>query len=220
MSDFQVEAKDSFDSAESVAADLVEEVISKSSGSSEFEGNLEEALHAKEQGNAHYRDKEYDAAIDSYSRAIQMCPKDERNKENLVRTLTQRHIHILTSLNSHESILGPTQAIFYGNRAACYSSIDATDLAIEDCTHALELKPEYVKVLMRRSQLYEKAEKLDEALADAKKTQEQEPTYPKIAKTVQRLEAASKEKFDKLKDEAMGILPHSYLLSSTYQELT
>ena len=53
--------------------------------------------------------------------------------------------------------------------------------------HALELNPEYVKVLMRRSQLYEKVEKWDEALSDAKKIQEVEPNYPKIAKTVQRL---------------------------------
>lgn len=96
------------------------------------------------------------------------------------------------------------QAIFYGNRAACFSSIDATDQAIEDCRHALELNPEYVKVLMRRSQLYEKVEKWDEALADAKKIQEVEPSYPKISKTVQRLEAICKEKFDKLKDEALG----------------
>jgi hypothetical protein len=37
--------------------------------------------------------------------------------------------------------------------------------AAADCTAALELKPKYVKVLLRRCAAFEKLDKLDEALA-------------------------------------------------------
>jgi tetratricopeptide (TPR) repeat protein len=105
------------------------------------------------------------------------------------------------------------QAIFYGNRAACYSNMGEFELAVDDCNHALELTPEYVKVLIRRSQAYEKLEKLDEALADAKKIQEIDTQYPKISSLVKRLEFSVQEKNNKLKDEALGtvlLYPASY----------
>lgn len=40
---------------------------------------------------------------------------------------------------------------------------------------------DYVKVLMRRCQAYEKTNKIDEALADAKKVQELDSSYPKVS---------------------------------------
>lgn len=97
-------------------------------------------------------------------------------------------------------------AIFFGNRAACYATMGENDLAAEDCSKSLELKPDYVKVLMRRCQVYEKLEKLEEALADAKKVKEMDPNYPKISNLINRLDAANKEKMEKLKDEALGKL--------------
>lgn len=41
--------------------------------------------------------------------------------------------------------------------------------AISDCTKAIELNPDYVKVYVRRARLYEETDKLDEALEDYKK---------------------------------------------------
>lgn len=38
-----------------------------------------------------------------------------------------------------------------------------------DCTKSLELKNDYMKVLIRRAALYEEMDKLDEALIDYKK---------------------------------------------------
>jgi tetratricopeptide (TPR) repeat protein len=76
-------------------------------------------------------------------------------------------------------------AVFLGNRAACYSAMEEYSLAIDDCTLSLEKKVDYVKVLMRRSQAYEKLDKIDEALADAKKVYELEPqSYPKLPITM------------------------------------
>ena len=84
MSEFQGETTAGHSRA--TADSIIEEVISKSSAETVEvdEGNIEEATVAKEQGNAFFRDKEYDAAIDSYSRAIHLCPKSEEFKETLV----------------------------------------------------------------------------------------------------------------------------------------
>lgn len=41
--------------------------------------------------------------------------------------------------------------------------------AVSDCNQALQLQPEYVKALMRRSSAYEKLDDLEGAIADAQK---------------------------------------------------
>eukprot|EP01038_Epipyxis_sp_PR26KG_P006536 gene6536-8980_t len=112
------------------------------------------SLVAKEEGNIYFRNKEYDDAIESYSKAIYYCPEDELNKENL--------------------------ATFYGNRSAAYFTIEEYDQVIEDCSSALELKGDYIKVIFRRMQAYEKLDKIEEALNDAKKINELDSSYPKI----------------------------------------
>ena len=104
-----------------------------------YEKDLAKAIEAKEEGNNYFRNKDYDEALESYSRAITFCPEDDENKENL--------------------------ATFYGNRSAAYASIEEYDLVIEDCTAALALKPDYVKVIARRMLAHEKLEKYEEALA-------------------------------------------------------
>lgn len=98
------------------------------------------------------------------------------------------------------------KASFFGNRAACYFALEEFDLVVEDCTLSLERKVDHPKILMRRSQAYEKLDKMDEALADAKKVYEIDPSYPKIAVTVRRLEKTCEERMNKLKDEALGKL--------------
>ena len=65
---------------------------------------------------------------------------------------------------------------------------------------------DYVKVIMRRCQAYEKTGKIEEALADAKKVQELDPSYPKINDIVKKMEKEYEEKMNKMKDEALGKL--------------
>lgn len=101
-----------------------------------YEKDLTKAVAAKEEGNAFFRNKEYDEALEAYSRAITYCPEDD--KENL--------------------------STFYGNRSAAYFSLEEWELVVEDCTAAVELKPDYVKVLARRMLANEKLEKYEEAL--------------------------------------------------------
>ena len=130
-----------------------------------IEKNLDLANEAKEEGNNYFRTKDYDNAISMYSRAIVLCPIDDEHKETL--------------------------SVFYGNRAAAYFSVEEYECVVDDCSSALDLKPLYPKVLMRRSQAYEKLNRADDALVDAKKTMELDPSYPKIGAIVQRLEKGS-----------------------------
>lgn len=101
-----------------------------------IEKNLDLATQAKEEGNEYFRRKEYDFAIQQYSMAISRCPEDQTEQ----------------------------LATFYGNRSAAYFAEDDYELVIDDCGAALELKKDYVKVIYRRMQAYEKLDKLEEAL--------------------------------------------------------
>lgn len=96
------------------------------------------ANEAKEEGNNFFRTKDFDSAISSYSRAITLCPIGDDYKEVL--------------------------SVFLGNRAAAYFSVDEFDCVVDDCTASLELNSNYVKVLMRRSQAYEKLTRPEDAL--------------------------------------------------------
>ena len=112
--------------------------------------DLGPANEAKEEGNNYFRSKEYDNAITAYSRAIDLCPTEDND----------------------------TMSIFYGNRAAAYLAIDAYERGVDDCSMALDLKPSYSKVWMRRSQAYEKLNRTEDALVDAKKVMELDPSFP------------------------------------------
>ncbi|GAA5875664.1 hypothetical protein JCM16303_003947 [Sporobolomyces ruberrimus] len=43
------------------------------------------------------------------------------------------------------------QAVFYSNRAACYTNLNELDKVVGDCTDALRLDPSYIKALNRRA---------------------------------------------------------------------
>jgi tetratricopeptide (TPR) repeat protein len=150
------------------------------SSSNVIEKSLAAANISKEEGNYHFRVKDYDSAISSYTSAITLCPIDDENKESL--------------------------SVFYGNRAAAYFSVEEYECVVDDCSSSLEINGDYVKVLMRRSQAYEKLTKPEDALTDAKKVLELDPSFPKINATVKRLEVECDERMTKMKDEALGKL--------------
>lgn len=65
-----------------------------------------------------------------------------------------------------EAIELAPSAIFYSNRAACWHNLNEHQKAIDDCTSALNLNPNYLKALHRRGQAYEFVGDLDNALKD------------------------------------------------------
>lgn len=56
--------------------------------------------------------------------------------------------------------------IFYSNISACYVSLNEMDKVVEYCTKALDLKPDYSKVILRRAVAYEKLNRYDDAMFD------------------------------------------------------
>ena len=67
------------------------------------------------------------------------------------------------------------RAILLSNKAAASLKMGQKEKAIEDCTEALELNPNYVKALLRRAQTYEDTDKPHEAMKDFEKILELDP---------------------------------------------
>ena len=61
------------------------------------------------------------------------------------------------------------RAVYYANLAACHLKCRQFEDAVQDSTAALELDPDYVKALMRRSAAYEELDDMDHSLADSQK---------------------------------------------------
>lgn len=105
----------------------------------------EQMAQLKQTGNHSFSRKNYDVAIDSYTRAIELS-----------KTLTQT-----------DSIKPDELAIFYQNRAACNEALGDNEKVISDCDNAIELKNNYVKAYVRRAKAYEKMQNYEKALIDA-----------------------------------------------------
>lgn len=56
--------------------------------------------------------------------------------------------------------------VFYSNISACYVSLNDLDKVIEYCNKALQLKPDYSKVLLRRASAYEQKGNFEDAMFD------------------------------------------------------
>jgi len=162
--------------------DFVDEDFMKEEESSLTEEKLKErfekAKESKDQGKEEYKAEQYENSIKSYTRALLICPLCEKEY----------------------------RAILYGNRAAAKIKFGAKDGAVMDCTKSLEYKPNYMKSLVRRSQLYEEMDKLDEALEDYKKIFEMDPSNKDAYYATQRLPPLINERNEKLKTEMMGKL--------------
>ncbi|KAK9331097.1 hypothetical protein V1520DRAFT_338742 [Lipomyces starkeyi] len=96
------------------------------------ETRKEYSIQYKNAGNAEFKKKNYEKAIELYTNAISLSP----------------------------------DAVFYSNRAACYSAQEKWEKVVEDATAALELEPEYLKALSRRGNAYEKLEQYPDAIVD------------------------------------------------------
>jgi len=143
--------------------------------------DYDEAKRLKEEGNNYYREHDYELAVETYTRAIASCPNISPSDLELLSTC-------------------------YGNRGACYNSLGELDLVIEDCTQAIKYNKNYIKVIVRRYQTYEKLEKIDEALQDVKKIKEIDPSFPKIDNEIGRLTRLNDAKMEQMKNEALGKL--------------
>ncbi|XP_057194087.1 mitochondrial import receptor subunit TOM70 [Triplophysa rosa] len=99
---------------------------------------LDQAQSAKNKGNKYFKAGKYEQAIQCYTEAISLCPKE------------------------HKADL----STFYQNRAAAYEQQMKWTEVIQDCSWAVELNPRYVKALFRRAKALEKLDNKKECLED------------------------------------------------------
>lgn len=126
----------------------------------------ENPLSLKESGNAAFKDGNLDEALALYTQALQLTPKDQASD----------------------------QAVIFKNRAAVHLKNEDFQLAVDDCTKALELVPSDPKALYRRAQAYEALEKVDLAYQDAREVHRVDPKNKAIEPMLIKLHKAVSEK--------------------------
>ncbi|KAH8359049.1 hypothetical protein KR093_004080 [Drosophila rubida] len=145
-----------------------------------LEANKEKAAQLKLEGNELFKNEEALRAVEVYTEALNICP----------------------STNSKE------RAVLFGNRAAAKMKLSSNKSAIDDCTKAIELYPQYVRALIRQVyiRLYEGEDRLDEALTDYKSVYEIDPGQREARDAQVRLPPLINERNEKLKTEMMSSL--------------
>uniref|UniRef100_A0A7S3YAQ1 Uncharacterized protein n=1 Tax=Lotharella globosa TaxID=91324 RepID=A0A7S3YAQ1_9EUKA len=138
----------------------------------------EKADEAKAAGNSEFKSGKFEAALEKYTKAIELCPESEKS----------------------------SLAAYNCNSAACHCKLENWDAAIESCSEALKCDPDYVKAYVRRSMAYEKKDKPIEAHADIKKACELAPNTARFRTREAKLSVVANERQEKLKNEMLGKL--------------
>ncbi|CAK6956191.1 mitochondrial import receptor subunit TOM70 [Scomber scombrus] len=99
---------------------------------------LDRAQAAKNKGNKYFKAGKYENAIQCYTEAIALCPTEQKSD----------------------------LSTFYQNRAAAFEQQMKWTEVVQDCSHAVELNPRYVKALFRRAKALEKLDNRKECLED------------------------------------------------------
>ena len=177
--------------------------------------SLDEANDFKARGNTHFQAQEYEQALLCYTHAIDLCPlpADVSDGGSVGGVVGGGVDEGEGEASSSSAVSSPADvalreqlAVFHANRAACYAKSGEHSNVIDDCTRCLELRPGYVKALMRRALAREALEQPTEALDDVKHALQVEPSHREAKLCLPRLEAASAAKLEKQKEEMMGKL--------------
>lgn len=143
----------------------------------------EEILDFKNKGNALFKEKDFEGARDAYTDGILAAEKEDSGADDSIKS------------------------ILYGNRAACFMSLELPELCISDCDKSLSYNEKYTKVRMRKFWALRKISKFNDALAEIKKAIEEDPTIEQThAQEYKEVQKEAAEETEKLKAEAMGQL--------------
>ena len=132
-----------------------------------------------------------------------------KNQGNVL--FAQKNYEDAISLYSKSILLDPL-AVYYNNRAACYSHLKNYEMAIQDCNAAISLNPSYIKALSRRASSFENLQLYQEALSDFSalcvleefKNQSFMTSCDRVLKNIATIKAAEimKTKVERLPSEA------------------
>jgi tetratricopeptide (TPR) repeat protein len=120
-----------------------------------------------ERGLAYSLTGNTDKAIDDWTAAIQLSPKNAPAYYNRAIVNSRRRQYNLAIRDSTTAIqLNPKYANAYHNRGAYYYDTGDFDKAIADLSEAIRLDPNSVSTFDGRAQAYEGIGKFDDAIAD------------------------------------------------------
>lgn len=123
-------------------------LLDKQMSPQERESSRERAYLLKQTGNDSFKAGQYSEAVETYTEAIKLCPVS----------------------------LAAERAVLYSNRGATWARLGKSNLAVEDCSKAIELNPAYLKPVLKRAQLHKEADDLDKSLQDYQRVLELDPS--------------------------------------------
>ncbi|KAN0039082.1 hypothetical protein ACTA71_001276 [Dictyostelium dimigraforme] len=130
----------------------------------------------KKEGNEHFQAKNYQAAYESFTEALSIDPK-------------------LETINSQ----------LYSNRAAALVHLNRISEAINDCTSAVTIDPNYGKAFIRRAQCYMKQENFEDAVRDYEKAQTLDPENGELQRNIKEAKIAHKKSLRKDYYKILGV---------------
>jgi S1-C subfamily serine protease len=124
-------------------------------------------------GMALVRQKDYPAAIQQFSRALDLDPKDylAYNERGAAYTWLDKDSEAIRDFTQAID-LNPRFPIAYRNRGAAYSRQGQLQKALEDLNRALSLNPEYARAYKDRGDVYTRLGKTRQAAADYQKARD------------------------------------------------
>ncbi|KAK7736795.1 hypothetical protein SLS63_003144 [Diaporthe eres] len=134
-------------------------------------------LHkTKEEGNAAYKSRQWQAAIDKYTVALDVDPANKATNAKILQ-----------------------------NRALCYQQLKQYDEAIADCDKALSLDPSYTKARKTKANALGGAEKWEDAVREWKALAEADPSDASIQKEARKAEIELKKSQRKDHYKILGV---------------
>ncbi|KAL2018895.1 hypothetical protein VTK56DRAFT_10262 [Thermocarpiscus australiensis] len=130
----------------------------------------------KEEGNSQYKAGRWQAALDTYTAALEVDPSNKGTNSKILQ-----------------------------NRALCRIKLKQYEDAIADCDRAVSLDPQYIKARKTKANALGLAEKWEAAVREWKAIQELDPEDRTIAKEVRRAELELKKSQRKDYYKILGI---------------
>ena len=154
-----------------------------------------DAVKAKTEGNKHFKAKNYEKAIESYTKAVELDP------DKVI-------IGVLRESFPSTKVLKPPyffQDEYFSNRANIYLAMEKWEEAEKDANKALELGKDNGKEYDRRAQARVGLKRYKSALADFKKAKELDPKTKNVDKNITETEKkmADEEASEKKAAEAV-----------------
>ncbi|KAB0361886.1 hypothetical protein FD754_006042 [Muntiacus muntjak] len=143
---------------------------------------------------------------EEYLMELEKNMPDEEKKVNVMYYYIEAESSYTRGLQTCPSCFQKDRSVLFSNRAAARMKQDKKEMAISDCSKAIQLNPSYIRAILRRAELYEKTDKLDEALEDYKSILEKDPSVHQAREACMRLPKQIEERNERLKEEMLGKL--------------